>query len=116
MTLDKHEYIHKMESLFADSNTYENLRRNPGNKIITELKLLLKGWKHYEYPLDYNCNNLNCIIPILSLAYGLSKIHKIECPLRIIVSSIGSLLHNLASFLRAIRNTSSFEASVHLSN
>ena len=42
VALDKHEYIQKMELLFADSNTYKNLRRNPINKIITELKLLLK--------------------------------------------------------------------------
>ncbi|KYN31571.1 hypothetical protein ALC56_14069, partial [Trachymyrmex septentrionalis] len=78
VALDKYDYIQKIE--FANSNTYENLRRNPNkkivNKIITKLKLLLKGWKYYGYLSDYNYNNLNCTIPILPLAYGLPKIQK----------------------------------------
>ena len=102
MALDKHEYIEKMELLLADSNTYENLRRNPVNKIITKLKLLLKSWKYYGYLSDCSYNNLNCTTPILPLAYGLPKILKVGCPLRIIVSSVGSPLHNLGSFLYKI--------------
>jgi len=35
-------------------------------------------------------------------AYGLPKIHKTDYPLRIIVSSLGSPLHNLASYLQKI--------------
>ena len=96
-----------MELLFADSNTYENLRRNPVNKIITELKLLLKSLKHYGHLSDYYFNYLNYTIPILPLAYDLPKIHKIGCPLKVIVSSIGSPLHNLASFLHKIINKNS---------
>ena len=49
---------------------------------------------------------LNCTVPILPLAHDLPKIHKIGCPLKVIVSSIGSPLHNLASFLHKIINKS----------
>lgn len=39
---------------------------------------------------------------VLPRAYGLPKIHKTVYPLRIIVSSINSLLHNFAAYLHNI--------------
>jgi len=47
-------------------------------------------------------NGLNGSNAILPRAYGLPKIHKEGHPLRIIVSSSGSPLHNLAIFLHKI--------------
>jgi len=49
---------------------------------------------------------LNASNAILPRAYGLPKIHKTGHPLRIIVFSIGSPLHNFASFLKTILQTS----------
>lgn len=39
---------------------------------------------------------------VLPRAYGLPKIHKKDCPLRIIISSINSPLYSLAAFLHDI--------------
>lgn len=105
MALDKHDYLQKMELLLADANTYEKLKRNPVNKMISSLKVLLKSWKQLGYISGSIYNNLNQSVPNLPLAYGLPKIHKIEHPLRIIVSSIDSPLHNLA-FIHNIINKS----------
>jgi len=52
-------------------------------------------------------SKLNTTNAILPRAYGLPKIHKNGFPLRIIVSSIGSPLHNLATLLQKILKTSS---------
>src|SRR5436190_23547964 len=43
--------------------------------------------------------SLNCTDGILPRAYGLPKIHKPNCPLRIIVFSMNSPLYNFAKFL-----------------
>jgi len=41
-------------------------------------------------------------------AYGLPKIHKTVCPLRIIVSSVNSSLYNLAYYLYFITSKRAF--------
>ena len=74
---------------------------NPINKILTELKSLLKEWKQYEYLSLFSYNHLNFTNANLSRAYGLIKTYKLN-PLRIIVSSVGSPRYNLAKFLLEI--------------
>jgi len=54
MTLDKTEYVQKMESLLCDTETYKILTHNPVNKMIT-LKTLLKGWKQRGFRINKFC-------------------------------------------------------------
>ena len=103
MTLDKTEYVQKMESLLCDTETYKILTHNPVNKMITQLKTLLKGWKQRGFIINSVYNKLNSSNPVSLLACGLPKIHKIEYPLCIIVSSIESPLYDLVSFLHNLR-------------
>jgi len=49
-------------------------------------------------------------------AYGLSKIHKTRHPLRIIVSSINSLLYNLAYYLYTIIKKNVPAATSYITN
>jgi len=42
----------------------------------------------------------------LLLAYGLPKVHKSDCPFRVILSSINNPLHKLAGFLQKILHDS----------
>jgi len=49
-------------------------------------------------------------------AYGLSKIHKTRHPLRIIVSSINSLLYNLAYYLYTIIKKNVPAATSYIAN
>jgi len=88
-----------------DSNTYTLLKRNPVNKLFFDLKEILKRWLNHKYisvHTQFETTILNSSNAILPRAYGLPKIHKPGYPLRIIVSSTGSPLHNLTSFLHKI--------------
>jgi len=106
VALDRMDYIKKMEINLSDNNTYISVQRNPINKIIEELKRTLKRWLQNDYISSYTHSQLNASNAILPRAYGLPKIHKTGHPLRIIVSSIGSPLHNFATFLKTILQTS----------
>jgi len=42
VALNRIDYNNKMEIFFSDSNTYSILKRNPANKLLKDLKDLLK--------------------------------------------------------------------------
>ncbi|KYM93385.1 hypothetical protein ALC62_16014 [Cyphomyrmex costatus] len=102
VALDKDVYVSNMNSLFSDSNTYEIIKKDPTKKLTSSLRVMLTEWKNKDYIDGSEYRKLYCSDGMLPRAYGLPKIHKPDCPLRIIVSSIGSLLHSLASFLHEI--------------
>jgi len=102
VALDRTDYISKMKDCLSDINTYSILQRNPVNKLLINFKKLLKRWLNSKYISIQTHNYINSSDPILSRAYGLPKIHKKGLPLRIIVSSSGSPLHNLIIYLQRI--------------
>ncbi|XP_018399984.1 PREDICTED: uncharacterized protein LOC108777557 [Cyphomyrmex costatus] len=102
VALDKDVYVSNMNSLFSDSNTYEIIKKDPTKKLTSSLRVMLTEWKNKDYIDGSEYRKLYCSDGMLPRAYGLPKIHKPDCPLRIIVSSIGSPLHSLASFLHEI--------------
>jgi len=53
---------------------------------------------------------------VLPRAYGLPKIHKDNCPLRVIVSSINSPLHSFALFLHQVIFSNIPKAHSHITN
>jgi len=88
--------------MLSDSNTYCTLKRNPANGLLKDLKVILKRWINSKYISSNTHHWLNSSNAVLPRAYGLPKIHKTGYPLRIIISSIDSPLHNLADFLQNI--------------
>lgn len=58
--------------------------------------------KNNEYIGDSEYKSLLSTDDILSRAYGLLKIHKQECPLRIIVSSVNHTFYKITFFLSYI--------------
>jgi len=116
VALDRIEYISRMEDSLSDTNTYTILQRSPVNKLLNNLKELLKRWQNSKYISIQTHNHINSSNPILPRAYGLPKIHKKGHPLRIIVSSSGSPLHNLATYLQKILQVSLPTASSHIDN
>jgi len=100
VALNRSEYIDRMEACLSDADTYIIQKRNPINKLLRDLKFMLKRWSDCKYVSSGTYSLLNTSNAILPRAYGLPKIHKAGYPLRIIVSSIGSPLHSLALFLQ----------------
>jgi len=68
--------------------------------------------------LTYNVLDLFIAVMELLLlrAYGLPKVHKSDCPFRIIISSIDSPLYSLATFLHGIIIRSLPKAQSHINN
>jgi len=75
VALDKDDYISKMETILMDSNTYTLLKRNPVNKLLFDLKEILKRWLNHKYISTQTHTFLNSSNAILPRAYGLPKIH-----------------------------------------
>jgi len=91
-----------METCLSDPDTYIILKHNPANKLLLDLKTILKRWNNRKYFSFSTYSFLNTSNAILPRAYGLPKIHKAGYPLGIIISSTGNPLHNLAIFLHKI--------------
>jgi len=49
VAFDRIEYTSKMEDCLSDTNTYTILQRNPANKLLINLKELLKRWINSKY-------------------------------------------------------------------
>ncbi|KAJ0059974.1 hypothetical protein NL108_017154, partial [Boleophthalmus pectinirostris] len=92
-------YEQKMQTLLADTDTYEIITKNPTEEKKRALKTLLKSvLEHKKITREAN----NDLIPTASITpriYGTPKIHKTDTPLRPIVDSIGSVTYNLSKAL-----------------
>ncbi|XP_071579989.1 uncharacterized protein [Temnothorax nylanderi] len=100
--MDRTDYNDRMIDLLNDESTYNKLKNNPNKKLSTRLNQLVKSW-HDNDIIDYSTYcQLRCTNGNLPRCYGLPKVHKAGFPLRIIVSSVGSPLYNIASYLHAI--------------
>jgi len=75
-----------MESILSDS-TYEVVNYDLlKNLLINFLTSTISRWKQKEYINIYTYRKIYCGDGNLPRAYGLPKIHKPNCPLRIIVN------------------------------
>ena len=115
VALDKDLYMRQMQFLLEDENTYKKLREIlPTSLSMTQD--FLKRWKRLDYISESTYKLLNCTEGVLPRAYGLLKIHKPNCPLRIIVSCDNSPLYNLATFLHKIIYNSIPKADSFIAN
>ena len=62
-----------METLLSDTETYKLLSHNPVNKMLTQLKTLLKRWEQRGFVENSVYNKLNASNSVASLAYGLFR-------------------------------------------
>ena len=96
--MDRQDYIHKSNKLLAQP-AYRAIPRDPNIKIKTKLNNILKRVK-IQTGLD--TNTCKAIYPIgcrTPKFYGLPKIHKLDTPLRPIVSSCGLVTYGVAKEL-----------------
>jgi len=104
--MDKNAYVDQMLKILDDENTYRPVKNNPLRKITTRLDSLIKTWSENGIIDDCTYRGLKCTNGNLPRCYGLPKIHKPGYPLRIVVSSVGSPLYEVAKFLHGILKTS----------
>jgi len=102
VALNYKKYLTQMEDILSDKSTYEVVNYDPSKKIINSLVTIISGWKQKEYIDIHTYRRIYCGDGNLPRAYGLPKIHKPNCPLRIIVSTINSPLYSLSVFLKDI--------------
>ena len=96
-----------MNDIFKDNNTYIEIQKNPHKQIESEINNLLKRFLNKEYISKQQYVTLRSSDKLLPKAYGVPKVHKETCPLRVIVSTINSPLFSIAKFVKKIL-TSSF--------
>ncbi|XP_011858524.1 PREDICTED: uncharacterized protein LOC105556066, partial [Vollenhovia emeryi] len=111
--MDKNKYVNQMKDLLSDQTTYRKLSKDPIYSTSTKLNNLVKSWRKNDIIDEHTYWYLNCTNGNTPRCYGLPKIHKPGLPLRIIVSSVGSPLYNVARYLhnvlhKSIPNAQSF--------
>ena len=94
--MNKNDYVNKITALLNDNETYTKLRSDPIQTVNSyfskQVKSILKGSDHLIKKFTSQCSSL----PYL---YGLVKTHKINNPIRPIISSVGSVSYNLSKWL-----------------
>jgi len=99
-------YVDKMTQMLEDTETYKPVKTNPLSKMNSKLNNLIKGWLDCKAIDEWRYKCLKCTNGNLPRCYGLPKIHKRDVPLRIVMSSVGSPLYDVAKFLHNILNIS----------
>ena len=94
--MNKDDYIDKMNSLLNDNNVYKKVLSDPLAKWQRNFNKEL-GKILTDFPDIFN--KFKAYLPSLPSMYGLPKIHKENCPMRPIVSTINSVNYKLAAWL-----------------
>jgi len=112
--MDKTVYTKQMENMLNDESTYRHIKNNPLRKITVKLDNMIKTWRDMKIVDEFMYRKLKCTNGNLPRCYGLPKIHKPGNPLRIIVSSLGSPLYEVAKFLNKILSESLKKPASHV--
>ena len=101
--LNKKDYLDKMETILSDSRIFENCPSDdPKLKILrTEDKVnrFIRKLKDKGSITENEYKNLYVCGSSPSVLYGLPKVHKLNIPLRPIVSSVNTPMYKLAKFI-----------------
>ena len=89
-----------MKDLLNYLNIYKIIKRNPLKSLQTKVDKILSCFNLNGYlQKQYHNNSLTQTNTQLPKAYGLPKIHKVDIPLRSIISTVNSPIHFLAKIL-----------------
>lgn len=93
------DYDVKMRDLLSDSTTYSVLKSDPTIRIQTAANSLIENLRVDGYIADSESKIMKCYNAVSPKIYGLVKIHKINNPLRPVVSCCGSPVYNVSKYL-----------------
>ncbi|KAJ8680706.1 hypothetical protein QAD02_016493 [Eretmocerus hayati] len=103
----KDDYVNRMKDNLRDTRYYEKVHRNPLPTITKSIKNFIQkvnpsqtDSRSRKEKMRNNKINIDVDNKNVARAYGLVKTHKENFPLRIIVSAIGSPLHELSKLLK----------------
>ena len=116
VVMDVTDYEHKVKELLNDTNTYTLLKRDPNTKYKDKLKQILKRLCSKDTISQAEYYHLMPDSNTVPRFYGLPKIHKPSCPLRPIVSSIGSITYNVAKLVAGIISPLVGQSPHHIKN
>ncbi|XP_058816175.1 uncharacterized protein LOC131679462 [Topomyia yanbarensis] len=110
------EYHEKMTTMVNDASTYKQRKDNPSNRVLKMLNSIIEQWwldQHIDRATKHKLKMYNCTPPRI---YGLPKIHKENCPLRPVISTIGSATYHMAQYLSGILNNLVGKTEYHVRN
>ena len=114
--MDRSDYDSKMENLLQDENTYTVVRKPLFKKVERELNALLLSLKSQRKLPEKTYRYLHSSDAIPPAIRGSIKHHKLNFPLRPIVTSIDSALYNTSKFLSQILSATRISPSSGNSN
>ena len=99
--MDRQDYINKANTLL-NQNTYRSIPQDPANTIKNKPITISKRVKNWTGLSNQTYKAMYPTGCVPSKFYGLPKIHKLDTPLRPIVSSCGSVTYGVAKDLAKI--------------
>nr|VZI29057.1 unnamed protein product [Spirometra erinaceieuropaei] len=97
--MDKTDYVNKADLIFSDTDSYTILAEDPRKKQAATIMKKVNELARLKVIGPDDSKFMTLSDPHIAHAYGLSKVHKIGAPLRIIVPLIGPPTYNLAKWL-----------------
>lgn len=115
--LNKKDYNDGMFELLNNEKTYELLPNNPLASLQKRTFNILDNWRLKGF-LDEKINRKDIITTntVLAKMYGLPKIHKLNTPLRPVVSSINTPTYHMAKIFKNILTNSLPKPSSYIKN
>ena len=104
------------QAILSDTKTYKKLKADPTSRYEKEFATALRDLKDHKV-IDYALHSK--LYPTCDQAprfYGLPKIHKVNCPLRPIVSSIGTISYQIARYVADILSPLVGKTEHHVKN
>ncbi|XP_068724037.1 uncharacterized protein [Montipora capricornis] len=104
------------QAILSDTKTYKKLKADPTSRYKKEFGIARRDLRDHKV-IDYALHSK--LYPTCDQAprfYGLPKIHKVNCPLRPIVSSIGTISYQIARYVADILSPLVGETEHHVKN
>ena len=100
VTLNKVDYLNKTKEILDDDSKFEKINNDWFKTILKQEDKVNRFLRLIKNNLPESCYNfLFASGSVPGILYGLPKIHKLNCPIRPILSAIGTVNYNIAKFL-----------------
>ena len=98
--LNKVDYLNKTKEILDDDSKFEKINNDWFKTILKQEDKVNRFLRLIKNNLPESCYNfLFASGSVPGILYGLPKIHKLDCPIRPILSAIGTVNYNIAKFL-----------------